>query len=132
MTFPYRDKLATTNPKENSLAVCQTQRESNISFPSGLGQSPEPSSICDILVEEFLIAGDMTYVVWSIDRHMRISEGRGRVWVASLSKRANWVNSAGSAGEHCSVSPPEQGSDTDSICYPPPRTQLLTVVALLL
>ena len=47
-----------------------------------------------------------------------------------ISKYSKWANSAGSAGEYCSVST-RTGSDTDSICYPPPRTQLLTLVAYL-
>ena len=86
--------------------MCQAQEKVIFPFPVGWAKVQNLAPYGDILVEEFLIAWNMTYVVWSIDRHMRIS-GRGRVWVASSPKRASGLT-VQVLQESTAVSPPEQ------------------------
>ena len=105
MTFPHRDNLAISNPKKTAWQ-CVKHKESNISFLVGWTKVQNQAPYGDILAEQFLIAWNMTYIVWPIDGHMCIS-GRGRVWVESSPNRASGLT-VRVLQESTAVPPPEQ------------------------
>lgn len=115
-----------TNHKQSqdySLTVYQTQEKVIFPFPV-VGPKSRPSSIWSHGGQR--IRDSQEYVIWPSGSHTCIS-GRG-VWVASDPPRASGIT-VQALQESAAVSTPQWAEVQDSICYPPPRTQLLTLIS---